>query len=232
MLQDTLSHLQARLSPTDVKVPHTGAEPPSKKPAEKLLHAYDSVTAVDRRVLEQDKSSSSSFSASAERPVETAEKSPRAAAALPQIPFALSSTQIPFETATSAVMLQMPSRGSGTPKWDPPRPGTPQSSDAEGAAVCLTEDADQVTPSSMAPVADPLPAPIARVEPGQHPSKHSNETTDEIKDDLDSAPEGADQTTAEPLLKPNKAEAQAAAIAEAISAAAAAAGKLHLQLHQ
>ncbi len=215
--------MEFRSSPTDAELPHTGAETSSAEP---LQHEHDAVTADDSSVLGQDKLSVPSSSTLAERPVGATETLPRAAAVLPQIPFALSSAQVPFENAT--VMLQMPSRGTGTIKWDPPRPGTPEPSDAEGAAVSLTDDAGQLAPLSIAPVPAPLPAPIAKTKPGQHPSDHSYATTLEIKDDLEPALESADRTTAEHIPRPSKAEAQAAAIAEAISAAAAAAGKLHL----
>lgn len=234
MLQDALSHLQARLSPpTDAEVPHAGAEAPLAKPAKKLQHEHDVVTADDRNVLEQDSLSIPSSSVLAERPVGTAETFPRAPAALPQIPFALSIAQIPFEdtTSTATVMLQMPSRGSGTIKWDPTRSGTPEPGDAEGAAVSLANDAGQTAPSSMAPVAAPLPAPDVQAKPGKHPSDHIFDTTVDVKDDVESAPESTDRTIAEPIPKPSKAEAQAAAIAEAISAAAAAAGISHLHIN-
>lgn len=165
----------------------------------------------------------------AEKPAESTKASSDVSPAQPDIPFAPRSAQIPFDSNTSAGMLQVPTRKSGPIRWEPPRPGTSEEGTQEGAAS-LAHDASQSPPSTCQPVASSIAVSSPDAEPESGLSGHSHDAALDVEMDLKATGEtekpGLEQPgPTEPKPRGNTtAQSQALAIAEAISAAAAAAG--------
>lgn len=118
---------------------------------------HTAITSPKGTGTQADKPVLSSGMAAGEPPGSTG-TSPGVAAAQPDIPFAPSSAKIPFESSPSAVMLQLPSKGSGQIDWESPRPAVPEQG-APADSARKAENAVHSAPLTTQPDSDSSVAP-------------------------------------------------------------------------